>query len=372
MSSIQRRPTGRWRARYRDEAGHEHSRHFDRKVDAKQWLDQITTAMVTGAYVDPRAGRQTFHAFYAAWAPRQVWESTTVKAMQLATQSVTFGDIPLGRLRRSHIETWIKLMAQNDLAPGTIRTRVNNVRAVLRAAVRDRIIANDPSQGVPLPRDRRREAAMALPSASQVAAIFQAAEEPFRAFVAVAAFAGLRLGEAAALQVGDIDFSARQLRVHRQVQRADLGKVEIRPPKYRSERTVYLADALLEILAEHVERHSPGPALTRWLFRGSGDEPPHQNTVGHRWRTACRAAGVTGVTLHDMRHFYASGLIASGCDVVTVQRALGHAKATTTLNTYAHLWPTAEDRTRKAAGDLLATVLDGSAELFIHGGAIPG
>ncbi|HVD18537.1 MAG TPA: site-specific integrase [Propionibacteriaceae bacterium] len=58
---------------------------------------------------------------------------------------------------------------------------------------------------------------------------------------------------------------------------------------------------------------------------------------------------------HDLRHFYASGLIASGCDVVTVQRALGHAKATTTLNTYAHLWPTAEDRTRAAAADLMAS-----------------
>jgi integrase len=41
--------------------------------------------------------------------------------------------------------------------------------------------------------------------------------------------------------------------------------------------------------------------------------------------------------LHDLRHFYASGLMAAGCDVVTVQRALGHSKATTTRNTYAHL-----------------------------------
>jgi integrase len=51
--------------------------------------------------------------------------------------------------------------------------------------------------------------------------------------------------------------------------------------------------------------------------------------------------------------FYASGLIAAGCDVATVQRALGHASATTTLNTYSHLWPTAEDRTRSAAEGLL-------------------
>ena len=59
-----------------------------------------------------------------------------------------------------------------------------------------------------------------------------------------------------------------------------------------------------------------------------------------------------------MRHFYASGLIAAGCDVVTVQRSLGHAKATTTLNTYAHLWPTAEDRTRNAAESIMSASLD--------------
>ncbi len=65
---------------------------------------------------------------------------------------------------------------------------------------------------------------------------------------------------------------------------------------------------------------------------------------------------VRNVRLHDLRHFSASGLITSGCDVVTVQRALGHSSATITLNTYAHLWPTAEDRTRNAAAGMLADV----------------
>lgn len=51
------------------------------------------------------------------------------------------------------------------------------------------------------------------------------------------------------------------------------------------------------------------------------------------------------------------GLIAAGCDVMTVQRALGHSTATTKLNTYSHLWPTAEDRTRKAAPGLLRQAL---------------
>jgi len=95
--------------------------------------------------------------------------------------------------------------------------------------------------------------------------------------------------------------------------------------------------------------------------RGGEERPPHQNTVGHRWRSTLAAAGLTGYRLHDLRHFYASGLIAAGCDVVTVQRALGHAKATTTLETYSHLWPSAEDRTRAAAAMLTEEVLRSGA-----------
>ncbi len=54
-------------------------------------------------------------------------------------------------------------------------------------------------------------------------------------------------------------------------------------------------------------------------------------------------------------------MIASGCDVVAVQRALGHTKSTTMLTTYAHLWPTAEDRVRDAAARLAAEVLSAGA-----------
>jgi integrase len=246
-------------------------------------------------------------------------------------------------------------MVVRGLAPGTVKTRYTNVRSVFRAAVGDRLIAVDPCTGVALPLRRRAEAAMVLPTPMQVGSLLEAAEPDFAPFIALAAFAGLRLGEAAALQVGDVEFLRRTLRVQRQVQRAGAGKVEVRAPKYGSERTVYLPDELLAMLAELVDRRGIGGDPAVWLFIGEGDNPPHQNTVGHRWRQTCKRVGVTAFTLHDLRHFYASGLIASGCDVVTVQRALGHAKATTTLGTYAHLWPTAEDRTRAAAAVLMAS-----------------
>lgn len=72
MASIQKRPNGKWRARYRDEEGREHSRHFERKVDASKWLGTITAGMLIGSYVDPATSKITLRSFYAEWATRQV------------------------------------------------------------------------------------------------------------------------------------------------------------------------------------------------------------------------------------------------------------------------------------------------------------
>jgi integrase len=211
---------------------------------------------------------------------------------------------------------------------------------------------------------------MSIPNPQEVGQLMAVADERFQPFIALCAFAGLRLGEAAGVQLNDVDFLRRSLKVSRQVQRVNGGAIDVRQPKYGSERVVYLADSLINLLAEHVTAHGTN-GKDRWLFAGDGEDPPHQNTVGYWWRKTLRDADLSGVKLHDLRHFYASGLIAAGCDVVTVQRSLGHAKATTTLNTYAHLWPTAEDRTRKAAESIMSVSLGEPATTLAKSGASP-
>jgi integrase len=141
------------------------------------------------------------------------------------------------------------------------------------------------------------------------------------------------------------------------------GTAEIRAPKYGSERTISIPDGLLAVMAEHVRCHCPGDGPNRWLFPNGKDEtlPIHAGMVAYQWRTVRERVNTT-YRLHDLRHFYASGLIRAGCDVVTVQRALGHASASTTLGTYAHLWPDANDRTRKAAGELVDAALGTAVE----------
>lgn len=348
-----------WRARYRNpRTGKQHEQSFAKQVDAIKWRRQQLDAIDRGRWVDPRAGKVSFLHYFQSWEADQLWTDGTRRAMSLAVRSATFADMDLRAIRPTHIEAWVKSMTvvsparSAPLAPGTIKTRFVNVRSVFRAAIRDEMIATDPTARVRLPRQRKREAAMSIPTPETVRRLLEAADPRFRAFVGLCAFAGLRLGEAAALQVADVDFLRREINIRRQVQRANGGQIEIRLPKYNSERTIHAAEALIDMLAEHVSL-----GLTNeWLFEGNAKLPPHQNTIGHRWRTTLARAGASGVRLHDLRHFYASGLIASGCDVVAVQRALGHSKSTTTLTTYAHLWPNAESRVRDASARLAAEV----------------
>ena len=151
---------------------------------------------------------------------------------------------------------------------------MNNVRAVLRAAVRDRVIAHDPSDSVTLPRLRRSGAGddscpRTTRSARSSAPRTRRSASPWRS----AAFAGLRLGEAA----GPAGWRRRLpaplvLLVRRQVQRGRrAGAVEVRPRSTASERSVFLPDELLELLSRGRRRASTGD---RPVPRGCSEATP--------------------------------------------------------------------------------------------------
>lgn len=352
MASIQKRDSGRWRARYRDDAGKEHARHFDRKIDAQRWLDEVTADKLTGRYADPRRGSVTFAEFMRQWMAVQPWKPRTLVGAELVRKSVPFGDVALNRLTVTHLEAWRRQMELDGLAVRTINNRLRTVRSALKSAVADRRIAENPATHLKFLRVEGSVAEVRIPSPEDVRALLEASEPRMRAFVALCAFAGLRRGEASAVRVDDIDFLRRVLRVRWQVQARPGGPPEVREPKYGSIRDVYLPDELLTMLSQHIEHH--GVASAGWLFF-SGSGPIAPSTVNSWWMRTREAAGID-VDLHGLRHFYASGLIADGCDVVTVQRALGHSKPSITLDTYSHLWPTAEDKTRSAASAMMASL----------------
>jgi integrase len=348
MASIRQRPDGKWRARYRDDDGREHSKHFERKRDGQAWLDETASARLTGSYVAPAAARGTLAEFYAEWVQHQLWAENTRRLADRALAGCTFADVSFAKLRRSHGEAYVKHLAAT-LAPTTVKSRTAYVRIVVRAAILDRRLAHDPLEGVKLPQVRKTEHSMRIPSPGEVRAIRAKVEPAWQVWVDVMAYAGLRIGEASGLQVGDIDFLRRTIHVQRQIQNR-VQRLDIVQPKHGSERVVPVPDELVQRLARHVETIGTY-GDDGWLF----GTPPSPTRLRHYFVNAGRAAGITDITPHDLRHHFASGLIRGGLDAVSVARAMGHSSPAITLDVYAHLWPDAADRTRAAAAALISS-----------------
>lgn len=351
MPSIKQRPDGVWRARYRDHSGKEHSKHEKTKKAAQKWLDEQTAAMVTGQWADPAAGRVSWDDWVSRWLGMQVWTKGTKTAAKTAVESVSWRTKMIREVKHADVQGWVSAESKRGLAPTTIRTRLNYVQMAFRAAVDNQVIPRSPAVRVKAPRQRKAEAAMKILTAEQVSAALEHAGE-FRPFVAACVFAGLRLGEAAGLQAGDVDRLSNTIAVRRQVQGTSIPSTSIEPPKAGSEREVFVPAELIEMLSG-VGNSTPDT----FLFRTPLGHLYNRNSAGEEWRRIRTAAGLgNDVTLHSLRHTFASNLIASGCDVVTVQRALGHSQPSITLNVYSHLWPSAEDKTRSATAEFMQHV----------------
>jgi integrase len=120
------------------------------------------------------------------------------------------------------------------------------------------------------------------------------------------------------------------------------------PPKTRSSvRTVPVGDTVIDALAAHLAAHPAEPSDL--IFRTTRGTPLTRTVFGRAWTPAAKAMGLEpGEGLHQLRHFYASLLIADGRSVKEVQERLGHASAQETLDTYSHLFPGSDDGTRTA------------------------
>ncbi|MGH3668864.1 MAG: phage integrase central domain-containing protein, partial [Acidimicrobiia bacterium] len=151
----------RWQARYRNPDGHEKSRTFAKKADAQRWLDQTTADLLTGRYVDPRAGRITLGAFTQQWLRSQTYDASTRETMESRVRThmlPTIGDIELRHLKPSTVQAWVR-GRQTEVAPSYCRLLLSNLSTILSAAVEDGLIASNPCavSSVKAPRvDRRR------------------------------------------------------------------------------------------------------------------------------------------------------------------------------------------------------------------------
>lgn len=364
MASIERR-RGKWMTRWRSPEGRDCARVFARKVDAEAFLISNEHSKWSGAYVDPAEGRVSFGGYAEQWRAVQSHHRPTTAAQTETNLRrhvyPALGDRPIAAIRHSEVQGAVAGWSTH-LSPATVEVIYRLVVRIFRAAVRDRIIAAHPCDGVRLPRvDRARVIPLTV---EEVRALGDAVPPRFRALVLLGAASGLRQGEAIGLTTDRVDFFRRTVTVDRQLILLPGGPPRLGPPKTpSSHRTVPVPQFVIDAVAAHLAEFAPGP--DGLLFTTDQGEPIRRNRFSEMLQRSARSAGMNrAVGFHDLRHFYASLLIRHSESVKTVQARLGHATAQETLDTYGHLWPDSEDRTRTAVEEALGGALGGGEALL--------
>ncbi|MGQ7296939.1 tyrosine-type recombinase/integrase [Quadrisphaera sp. KR29] len=356
MASVSRRKgETTWQARYRDESGKQVTRRFARKVDAQRWIDEVTTAVVSGQYVDPKAGLVPLRDYAEAWRKIQAHRPTTVLHVETTLRRhiyPTLGHRPIAEIRPSEVQALVKKLSE-VLQPTTIRVAHRYLSSILNAAVADRLIAVSPCKGTRLPKAETRRLEP-LPTEA-VHGLISCVPDRYSALIVLAAGTGMRQGEVFGLTVDRIDFLRRRLLVDQQLVLVPDRAPYLAPPKTAaSVRTIPLPDVVLDALSAHIASY-PSADPRGLVFTTAAGEGIRRTKFSDRvWRPAVRASSApTGTTFHELRHYYASLLIRHCESVKTVQARLGHASAAETLDTYSHLWPDSDDRTRQAVDEVL-------------------
>jgi integrase len=254
----------------------------------------------------------------------------------------TFGSTPLAKVDRTSLREWVARLSAPDgsgLAPATVTKAVQVFNKTMRAAVDDRLIPANPVERLPVPRIEREE--MRFLTADELWHLAAAIDPRYRAFVLLAGYSGLRLGEILALRWERVDLLRRQVTVTETL--TDLaGAVSFGPPKTKASfRTVGLPSFVTDELgqlpagpvsaAELVFQSPEGCAVRPGLFRQ------------RFWNPAVRDAGLAPLRIHDLRHTAVSLWIAAGANPKQIAVRAGHTSVSVVLDRYGHLLPQHDD-----------------------------
>ena len=268
------------------------------------------------------------------------------------------GKVKLSRLTPAHLQALYAAKLCEGMKPASVRQIHAILHKALEQAVRFNLIPTNPAGKVDPPKVRQEEITpLAAEQASKLLDVTRNERDRFEALYVLALTTGLRIGELIGLKWSDIDLDARRLRVSRQLQRSQEGLI-FTEPKAASRRTVDLPPSTVETLKRQVEETLKAGGAHQdndLVFAGDLGEPIGPERVTQRaFKPLLKRAGLPEIRFHDLRHTFATLLLARGVRPTYVQRALGHASVKMTLDRYSHWMPSMGRATAEAIDAALA------------------
>ena len=336
----------RWRARYVDNAGKEHTGHFDRKVDAQKWLKDAMASVVRGDHVAPKVARLTVGEWSDKWLDGyRTRRKSTVRQAEVHLKLIKehFGAVPLASVKPSDVRGWTAQLKAEGRADSYAYALHARLSQLFSDAVHDGIVPRNPCSRGTSPGTGKQRPYVA--TTEQVWALYNAVPAGIRPAILLGAHAGLRLAEAAVLRPEDVDFIrgvvSPVIQWPNEPLKSHTSKTPIPIPNELSLElsATFARGRGLTIVTAEDGRPIAGPWAIERAVRDARS----------------KVEGLpTEFRFHDLRHYFASLLIASGLDVKVVQARLRHASAKITLDTYGHLWPDKDESSRAAVAAVYA------------------
>jgi integrase len=263
------------------------------------------------------------------------------------------GQYPIANVDEEAVANLVRELDAQGLSGWTIRGVLIPLGRVLRYAVRQKLApynAVSRLERSERPHVVRRE--KRILTTDEIETLLRATPKGYQPIITTAVFTGLRLSELLGLWWGDVDLDSGVLTVRRQLDRTG-SYTEPKTP--RSARTVVLTPSLVTLLRQH-KRGSPRTGPGDVVFATETGRPMYYRNVTRRGlavgidRAGLNRDGQPRLRFHDLRHTYASLLIAQGLNVVFVSRQLGHAFPSFTLNTYGGVFDRVEHARRAVEG----------------------
>jgi integrase len=269
----------------------------------------------------------------------------------------------LASLSALEIQTAYQAMIERRLSARTVRYVHAILRAAIRQAIHWQLILSEPTQGVQLPREQRRE--MSVLTTEQARSFLKiASHSQHGCLFAVALTTGMRPSEYLALCWRDIDWDRGTLCVVRSIHRHDGQWAFADTKRVRSRRVVKLQSRVLELLRKlkgeaDAAGKTSGSVFADLIFTTARGEPIDEGyLVKKHFKPLLREAGLPNIRLYDLRHTSATLALSVGVAPKVVSEQLGHASAAFTLDTYSHVLPHMQD---EAAAKMEAALMNGSS-----------
>jgi integrase len=343
----------RWRARYVDDQGQEHNKMFRTKAEANSWLNEQTSAIQAGTHVAPRDARLTVAEWCDTWIEGyKVNRESTVRQARTHIKHIKagMGDTPLVAVRPSAVKSWVAGLKAAGFEDSYVYALHNRLTQILGDAVLDGVLGRNPCSKRTSPPAGKQKPYCA--TTEQVWALHDAVPDHLRVAILLGAFVGLRVAEVSGLRVEDVDFIRGVILPVQQWGGKPL-KTE------GSSAPIPIPADLSLLLSASVQKYPS----TMMVTNGPGTDRCGPWIIERAIREA--KAKIDGLpeefSFHDLRHYLASLLISKGEDVKTVQARLRHATASTTLDTYGHLWPDADESTRSVIAEVISERADSTA-----------